>query len=286
MPLIRLASDGLPARVSGAWTQDKLVYVERYATAFMRAMAPKKKQGKWERLVYIDLLAGPGLGINRDTGVEFEGSPLRALRVNPPFDHFYFGDLKRQNVSALERRIPQHDRGRVTLQAGDCNELAKAVARKLSGRELGLAFVDPQGFEATFEMFRALSTRRIDVLYLFPGGIGVTRNLSAFARGVGRQLDAPWGGTGWRDLKKVGIAAGKNLSNEELRSRDEPFLLSFRQRLATLGFRYSDQGEPYFTNEKNAKMYRLLYFSKDPAGLTLWRNIRHIEPSGQRTLSF
>ena len=284
--MIRLASDGLPARVSGAWTQEKLVYVERYATAFMRAMAPKKKQGKWENLIYIDLLAGPGLGINRDTEGQFEGSPLRALRVSPPFDHLYFGDLKRQNVIALERRIPQQDRARVTLQVGDCNELAKTIVRKLSGRELGLAFVDPQGFEATFEMFRALSTRRIDILYLFPGGIGVTRNLSAFARGAGRQLDALWGGSGWRDLRKVRIASGKGLSNEELRSRDEPFLLSFRQRLATLGFRYSDEGEPYFTNEKNVKMYHLLYFSKDPAGLTLWRNVRHIEPSGQRTLPF
>ncbi len=54
--------------------------MERYATAFMRAMAPKRKARKWESLVYIDLLAGPGLGIARDTGGEFAGSPLRALR--------------------------------------------------------------------------------------------------------------------------------------------------------------------------------------------------------------
>ena len=82
----RLATDGLPARVSGPWTREKLTYVEKYASAFMRAMAPKRKSGKWAELVYIDLLAGPGRGIDRDTGVEFDGSPLRALKVVPAFD--------------------------------------------------------------------------------------------------------------------------------------------------------------------------------------------------------
>ena len=87
-----------------------------------------------------------------------------------------------------------------------------------------------------------------------------------------------------RKLKIARLAAGESLSGEDLRSRDEPFIRSFRERLASLGFQDSDQGEPYFTNEKNVKVYHLLFFSKDPAGLTLWRGIRHIEPSGQRTL--
>ncbi len=47
----------MPARVSGSWTRDKLTYLERYARAFMTAMAPKRDAGKWEELVYIDLLA-------------------------------------------------------------------------------------------------------------------------------------------------------------------------------------------------------------------------------------
>jgi hypothetical protein len=39
-------------------------------------------------------------------------------------------------------------------------------------------------------------------------------------------------------------------------------------------------------HEKNVKMYHLLFFSKHPTGLTLWRNITKIEASGQRRLSF
>lgn len=77
--MTRSSLDRQPLRPGGAWSVEKLVYVERYAGAFTRAM-----KGKWERLVYIDLLAGPGKGVRRDTGEEFDGSPLRALKVRPP----------------------------------------------------------------------------------------------------------------------------------------------------------------------------------------------------------
>lgn len=43
--MIRRAKDGLPARVSGSWTQEKLAYLERYARAFMTAMGPKRTPG-------------------------------------------------------------------------------------------------------------------------------------------------------------------------------------------------------------------------------------------------
>jgi hypothetical protein len=31
-------------------------------------------------------------------------------------------------------------------------------------------------------------------------------------------------------------------------------------------------------------MHHLLFFSRNPAGLKIWRNIKKIEPTGQRTL--
>src|SRR3972149_3961184 len=102
----RYAQDGLAARVSGPWTQEKLTYVEKYATAFMKAMAPHRKPGKWAELVYLDFLAGPGRGIDRDTGAEFDGSPLRAIKVVPAFDRLFFSDSDRRMIEALRQRIP------------------------------------------------------------------------------------------------------------------------------------------------------------------------------------
>ena len=175
---MRRARDGLPARVSGPWTREKLTYVEKYASAFMKAMAPKRNAGKWAELVYLDLLAGPGRGIDRDSGAEFDGSPLRVLKITPAFDRLFFADLSPRNVEALRRRISTADLSRVDLRVGDCNVVAKEVVAQLLPRTLGLAFVDPQGFEATFRLFQVLATRRIDVLFLFPSGIGIARNLA------------------------------------------------------------------------------------------------------------
>lgn len=283
--MMRRAGDGLPARVSGPWTREKLTYVEKYATAFMRAMAPKRKEGKWDRLVYLDLLAGPGRGIDRDTGVEFDGSPLRAVKIEPAFDRLFFGDLNPKNIEALRRRIPEQDLARTDLRVGDCNALAKEIVRELSHRTLGLAFVDPEGFEATFKMFRTLATRRIDVLFLFPSGIGIARNLRAFAEQPKSPMDDLWDGKEWRNLPPAKLAVGKRLSPEEALSLDRPWVMRFRSKMAGIGFQYQDEGDPCFTNEKNVPMYHLLFFSQDPVGLTIWRGIKKIEPSGQRTLS-
>jgi three-Cys-motif partner protein len=282
--VIRTAQDGLPARLSGPWTREKLAYVEKYAAAFMKAMAPKRKAGKWTELIYMDLFAGPGRGLDRESHIEFEGSPLRALRITPAFDRLFFSDLSSRNIEALRHRVPAADLARVSLRVGDCHVVAKEVLPQLSNRTLGLAFVDPEGFEATFQLFRTLATRRIDALFLFPSGIGIARNLAAFARQTTSPMDELWGGREWRDLPPAKLAAGRRLSPEDALSLDRPWVLAFRSKMASIGFRYQDEGDPFFTNEKNVPMYHLLFFSKDVAGLTIWRGIKKIEPSGQRTL--
>jgi three-Cys-motif partner protein len=281
----RVARDGLAAREGGPWTQEKLTYLQRYATAFMRAMAPKRRQGKWEQLVYLDLLAGPGRGIDRDTGIEFDGSPLRALKIVPRFDRLYLGDLDRRNIDALKRRIPPAELSdRVTILLGDCNTLAREIVSRLSQRTLGLAFVDPEGFEVSFEMFQALAARQVDVLFLFPSGIGIARNLRQFAKQSRSPMDHLWGGRDWRDLPPAKLAVGKRLSPEEALSLDKPWVLRFRSKMADIGFQFQDEADACFKNEKNVPMYHLLFFSRHPAGLTIWRSIKKVEPSGQRTL--
>ena len=279
-----VASDGLPARAGGPWTIEKLSYVERYATAFMRAMGPKRRVGTWDQIVYIDLLAGPGKGVELGTLTEFDGSPLRALRVRPGFDKLFLGDARSRNVAVLKRRIAADDLARVEVEVGDCNERAGRVVRSLSPRTLGLAFIDPEGFEATFSMFRALSARPIDILLLFPSGIGIARNLRRFVGQRESPMDALWGGRDWRELTPAKLAAGKGLSKDEAESLDRSWVLSFRAKMIEIGYRFQDEADPCFRNEKNAPMYHLLFFSQHPAGLTIWRNIKRIEPTGQRAL--
>jgi hypothetical protein len=54
--------------------------------------------------------------------------------------------------------------------------------------------------------------------------------------------------------------------------------------MAEIGYQYSDQEEPTFTNDRRVRMYHLLSFSKHVVGLTLWKRSKEIEPSGQRRL--
>lgn len=275
----RSSRDGLLLRPGGAWSVEKLTYVERYAAAFTRAMT-----GKWERLVYIDLLAGPGRGIRRDNGEEFDGSPLRALKVKPPFDHLYLGDVRATMIRALERRIPAPDRGRVTLLRGDCNTLAAQVVARLSDRTLGLAFVDPTGFEATFRMFQAFAGRQIDLLFFFPDQIGIARNLVQFVTRSGDRMDALMGGGDWREAAQARLAAGQALSPLEAQDLARSWVSRFQAKMKDIGYRHYDHAEPVFTNRKNARMYHLFFFSRHTLGLKIWQGIKQIQPDNQRLL--
>ncbi len=250
----------------------------------MTAMGSKREQGKWDALVYIDLLSGPGRWIDRTTRDEFDGSLLRALQVRPAFDRLYFTDLDPRNIDALQNSIPAEDRSRVICRYGGCNFLVRDIVGALSGGTLGLAFLDPEGFEVQWETLKLLATRRVDILYLFPSGIGIARNLRAFARRPQSPMDLLWGGRDWRELPPAKLAAGKSPTPDEAISYDRPWVQSFRSKVARLGLIYQDEGDPLFVNEKNVPMYHLLFFSKDVTGLTIWRGIKRIEPSGQRKL--
>jgi three-Cys-motif partner protein len=280
-----LAADGLPARRAGAWTWEKLHHLRKYATAFMTAMAPKRDQGKWERLVYIDPLCGPGKDIDVRSGQEFPGSPLIAIDTRPRFDHLFFGDIEATNVDAVRRRIPGEDVARISLQTQDCHERVRDVVAQLSRRVLGLAFVDPQAFEVRFELFETLAGRAVDIVFLFPSG-AIVRNLRRFVASTDCKLDDLWGGRQWRKKPIARLMAQASAAGHE---PDEQLYGSwaraFCERVSTLGYTRHDVVDP-LRNDQGAPMYHLLFFSKNEAGLTIWRNVRKIEPRGQRRLSY
>lgn len=282
--MIRTASDGLRARVVGPWTLEKLTYVERYANAFMHAMGPKRDQGKWEALVYLDLLSGPGRCIDAESGHEFDGSPLRALRVQPTFDRLYFSDASKRSTNVLRKRIRPEDLSRVELNAEDCNVIVRHIVAVFRPKTLGLAFLDPEGFEVSFETLKILATKKIDLLYLFPSVIGIGRNLRHFVKQSQSKMDFLWGGREWREFTRAKLLAGKRLEPSEMMSLDPPWVLAFRAKMRKLGFVYQDEGDPCLYNQRRVPMYHLLFFSKHLAGLTIWRGIKRIEPTGQRTL--
>jgi three-Cys-motif partner protein len=281
----KIASDGLRARIAGPRTSDKLVYIEKYGRAFMTAMAPKRGSGIWDKLVYIDLLAGPGRCISREGAKEFDGSVLRALNTTPMFDHLYFCDKNRLNIAALRKRIGQSNESRVSIFHGDCNELVSKILNGLSDKTLAIALLDPAGFEVNFSTLQKLSTKRVDLIYLFPSGIGIVRNLGQFIEMKISPMEAFWDKE-WRELPAAKVASGKMLTQEELDKFDRSWVKSFREKVRGLGYSYQDEDPPYFRNEHAGLLYHLLFFSKHKVGLTIWRGIRQIAPNHQRLLPF
>jgi three-Cys-motif partner protein len=128
-----------------------------------------------------------------------------------------------------------------------------------------------------------LARARIDLLYLFPSGIGMKRNLGNLLRVPDSRIDKFWGGKDWRDLPEARRIAGTSQKVDQ----DvivESLVPAFRQKLRRAGFTYQDETAPLFTNTKNAQMYHLLYLSHNEIGLKIWRGIKKISPGGQRAL--
>jgi three-Cys-motif partner protein len=166
---------------------------------------------------------------------------------------------------------------------GDCNVLVDEVLKRIPSGSLGLAFVDPQGFEVNFDTLAKFAKRRIDLLYLFPSGIGVRRNLRNFMALSESRMDKWWGSKDWRQLPAAKQAAGE-ISTSDSQKIIGSLVPEYRQLLAAVGFKYQDEAVPLFTNTKNAQMYHLLFCSHSKAGLDIWKGIKRIAPSGQRGL--
>ena len=70
----------------GPWTIRKVEVIEKYLRAYQIALS---KFPTW-RKVYLDPFAGTGSFIPKGESREYEGSALRALKVEPQFDHYVF----------------------------------------------------------------------------------------------------------------------------------------------------------------------------------------------------
>jgi three-Cys-motif partner protein len=226
------------------------------------------------------LLAGPGRCLYEQN--EFDGSPLIALKTLPKFDRLHFGDEDKENIEALKARVPADNLSRVKFYQGDCNEFVNEILKSLSYNDLGLAFVDPQGFEVHFSVFEALAQSRVDVLYFYPSGIGVNRNILIFADKSESPMDKFL--PGWRELPEIKRLQGGNVSSDDEFRVDKSLVQIFRTKMRDLGFTHYDEASPMFRNAKHVPTYHLLFFSHDKAGLKIWKGIKKIEPGGQRSL--
>ena len=100
MPNNVSAIDGLPVRISGEWAKRKHHYLKNYCGITTASMKNKFK------LVYLDVMAGPGRCKIEETNEEFPGSPLVALDYD--FSEYIFIEDDVESVNALKQRVAHH----------------------------------------------------------------------------------------------------------------------------------------------------------------------------------
>jgi three-Cys-motif partner protein len=264
-----IGSDGRVVRSSGIWARDKLYYLKRYLDIFSVGM-----RRRWPgKLYYVDLFAGPGRCLIRDSSEEIDGSPLIALKY--AFDKYIFFETDELCRKALAERIESRAPEKlVEIVPADCNQEIDRI-NPLPG-SLGLAFIDPTGVSPLkFETMRTLTAnRRIDLIINFHEGMGIRMNMHQYMAKEDSALDTFVGSHRWREKFDQDPTSLDQLCQA---ITDE-----YRDNLRTLGYKIVDGTQIPIRAQNNILLYYLLFASKHPRGNEFWEKIGAIDPHGQR----
>jgi len=131
-------TDGLPIRNSGEWAKRKHHYLKNYCGITTVSMRNKFK------LVYLDVMAGPGRCKIEKTAEEFPGSPLVALDYD--FSEYIFIEEEPELVESLKKRISNHPKVRkVKIIPENWIKVVESGRLKFDKHTLVVAFIDPTG---------------------------------------------------------------------------------------------------------------------------------------------
>lgn len=204
----------------GKHTRKKLDVVAKYLAAYANVM---KRQNF--RLFYVDGFAGSGGSTPKgETSVALdptlfpsadfiEGSPVRALGVDPPFDRYLFVDKSDENIKSLSELCADFPNRNIEIVQGDANDRLIEFCARISTERLDRAviFLDPFGLSVRWDTIeRIAGTRKADLWYLVPVD-GMSRQVKddgSFLPGAAK-IDEIWGSAAWR-TKAVRQAGATN----------------------------------------------------------------------------
>lgn len=259
----------------GDWSELKLEIVEKYGAAYTGAFARNNL-----KKYYVDSFSGAGAHILKGTNTIVDGSPVRALRVTPPFDHFFFIDLDKDKTAHLQSLC--QDRSDVTVHTGDASSyLIETLLPKIkySNFNRALCLFDPYGLHLEWEAVRmAGKSDAIDMFLNFPV-MDINRNAiwrnpeKAPPDGIER-LTRFWGDNSWRDIAYAENPQ-QNLfgTPDPIKQSNQAIVAAFQKRLREVaGFTYVPEPLP-MKNSKNAVVYYLFFASQKPVAKKIIEDI-------------
>lgn len=270
--------DGLRARDNGGWARDKLAFLDDYGPTALDATLIKRER------VYIDLFAGPGRNVERGTGEEFEGSPLRVLQMQgrtaarPRFTAAHFVNLDPEDHAALATRVDRLyaagrglvPRAHVHVHRGDANHEAPKLIATAHEKAYVFVFADitkPSHWPwRTVERIAALPHGSVELYLLFPLGMAIKRLIgfqnSEHTEKCAASLTRFFGTDEWRPL--VAQRVTEHQSGELGRGLEALYLAQLRRHWkyarAVKDVRYADR------KTVGGSLYRMLFASNHQAG--------------------
>ena len=273
-------------RFGGDWTEQKLQVLSEYLARYLLAL-----KNQPFHTVYVDAFAGTGYRTEREDDAPegellfpelakdapvklLEGSAVRALRLDPPFNEYVFIEKSRARVQDLESLRKEHPARTIVVRQGDANDVIRDLCEgdwRRQGRR-GVLFLDPYGMQVEWTTLEAVArTQAIDMWLLFPLGIGVDRLVTRSGKipeGWSRRLDLLYGTSAWRDLFYK-VERTRNLFGEEEDIREkasrEVMGQYFIDRLKTI---FADvASEPLvLSNSAGCPLYLFCFAAANPRG--------------------
>jgi len=266
---VPLEDDGLPCPEVGSWAEEKHRLISLYAKLFSSGM-----KNKWDQRIYVDLYAGAGYSRIRGTAKIVPGSPIRALRLEDPFDKYVFCERVSSNLGALKARVKRTaETANVPFVSGDCNsrvdDILAEVPRGSRGEtSLSLCFADPFDISLKFETIRKFADARfVDFLILLALYMDANRNYERYVSEDAVKIDEFLGSTTWRH----------RWADAQREARGFPQFLAteFSASMQSLGYLETPlhRMKRVRSDEKNLPLYYIALFSRHETALKFWDEV-------------
>lgn len=249
--------------VIGYWSEIKLEIHKEYAKAYSIILSAQKDPALHH--TYIDAFAGAGMHLTKETQGFVLGSPLNALKVQPPFREYHLIDIKPEKVENLRKMIG--NRTDVSVYEGDCNNilLEKVFPRvEYQNYKRGLCILDPYGLDLNWSViYKAGQMKTLDIFLNFPvadmNRNVLWRNPDKVEDPQKERMNAFWGDSSWYD---AAYRTDINLFNVPQKQSNDDIAKAFQKRLKEVaGFARVPQPMP-MRNSKGAIVYYLFFASQ------------------------
>jgi len=258
----------------GPWSEVKLDIVREYAQAYSKILSSLKKPKLHH--VYIDAFAGAGVHLSRSTKEFVPGSPLNALKVNPPFPEYHFIDINQARVESLQQAAQK--RANVFVHEGDCNQvLVEEVFPQVQFKHYrrGLCLLDPYGLHLDWKViYTAGQMKSIEIFLNFPIMDMNMNVLKHDPQSVppeqSERMTRFWGDESW---KSAAYSTAGNLFGYEEKTNNQAVTDAFRKRLlCEAGFKHVSKPLA-MRNSRDAVVYYLFFASPKPVALEIVKDI-------------